>query len=268
MESKNRNVWIVVIVVLLIACCCVLALAAGAVGWLTTRYADVEVEPFDLGALQRERVEQTFEAGASPSLEITSFAGSVTIRPGDQDMVSIVATKKASSRARLNDIKVDMTGANGRVVVKTRKLFTTGSGSVDLDITAPVGSRVSVDTGAGEVTVRDIVGPIEVHSGAGTVTVLGARGTTRVDIGAGQITYEGVPEGNCRFQTGAGEIILRLPADPNVRMDAGTGLGAVNVSFNVDGQVSPRSVVGVIGDGLQGSIYAHTGIGAVSVRRQ
>ena len=96
----------------------------------------------------------------------------------------------------------------------------------------------------------------------------GAVGPVRVDLGAGQITYEGAPSGDCRFQTGAGEIVLRLPDNPNVRIDVGTGLGSVDVDFDVDGHVSPRSVEGVIGDGRQGSIYAHTGVGSVSVKRR
>ncbi len=267
MESKNRNVWIVVILVLVIACCCVLALAAGAIGWLATEYAGPWIEPFDLGALDRERVEETFEIGDAPSLEITNFAGSVTIRSGEGDVARVVATKKASSRSRLDRIEVDMSAREGRLVIKTRKSFTTGNASVDLEITAPAGSRVKVDTGAGEVDVRGITGQIDIDSGAGTVSVRGAQGATRIDLGAGQITYEGTPSGDCRFQTGAGEIILRLPASPDVRIDVGTGLGGVDVDFDVDGHVSPRSAEGVIGDGSQGSIFAHTGVGGVSVKR-
>jgi len=267
MEPKNRNVLIVVIVVLVLACCCVLALAAGAVGWLTSRYADIEGEPFDLGALQQERVEEAFEVGDAPSLEITNFAGSVSIQPGEGNVIHVVAIKKASSQSRLDRIEVDMKEASNGVVIKTRKLFDTGNASVNLEITAPAGSRVSVDTGAGTVEVQDITGQIDIHSGAGEVDVSGAQGTIHVDLGAGQITYEGTPSGDCRFQTGAGEIILRLPENPNVRIDVGTGLGAVDVGFDVDGRVSLRSVEGVIGDGRQGTISAHTGVGSVNVWR-
>jgi len=268
MESKNRNVLIVVIVVLVIGCCCVLALGAGAIGWFTSRYADIGGEPFDLGPLQRERVEETFEVGDAPSLVITNFAGSVTVRAGDGDLVRIVATKKASSQARLDRIEVDMSEADGRVMIKTRKLFNNGNASVELEITAPAGSRVQVDTGAGEVDVHSIIGQIDIHSGAGEVRVRDARGTVGVELGAGQITYEGTPSGDCRFQTGAGEIVLRLADNPNVRIDVGTGLGAVDVDFDVDGRVSPRSAEGIIGDGRQGLIYAHTGVGGVSVTRR
>ncbi len=282
MESKNRNVWIAIIAVLVIACCCVLVVGAGAVAWLRTQNVGIGgwcpncpwqepsdwEEPFDLGASSRERVEETFQIGDAPSLEITNFAGSVTIRPGEGNAVRVVATKKASSQNRLDRIEVTMSAGDGRLVIKTEKDFTAGNASVDLEITAPSGSRVKVDTGAGQVDVRDISGQIDLHSGAGDIAVRGAQGAVQVDLGAGQITYEGAPSGNCRFQTGAGEIVLRLPEDPDVRIDLGTGMGTVGVDFDVDGQVSLRSVNGVIGDGSQGSIYAHTGAGGVSVTRQ
>ncbi len=265
MESRNRNAWIIVIAVLVIACCCVLALIVGAVGWVTSRYAGSWDEPFDLGALQRDRIEETFEVGDAPRLEITNFAGSITIHSGEGDRVRVVATKKASSRSRLDRIAVDMSARGSSVVIRTRKSFTTGNASVDLEITAPAGSWVSVDTGAGTVDVRGVVGQLDIRSGAGQVEVRDAQGPVRVDLGAGQIIYQGVPSGDCRFQTGVGEIVLRLPESPDVRIDVGTGLGAVDVDFDVDGHVTTRNVNGVIGDGRQGSILAQTGAGSVRV---
>ena len=266
MEPKNRNVLIIVIAVLLIACCCVLALAAGAVSWLRNEYVDLGGESFDLGGNYDERLEESFAVGEAPDLEITNFAGKVTVRAGEPGTIRVMATKKASSRSRLDRIEVDMSARGGGLVIRTRKLFNNGNASVELEITMPAGGRVSVDTGAGEVAVRDMTGRIEIHSGAGEVDVRGASGPVQVELGAGQITYEGAPSGDCRFQTGAGEIILRLPKEPDVRIDVGTGLGGVDVDFDVAGHVSSRSVEGVIGDGRQGSVFAHTGVGGVSVR--
>jgi DUF4097 and DUF4098 domain-containing protein YvlB len=268
MERKNRNVWIVVVVIMVVACCCLLALAAGAVGWFSNRYAGSWGQPLDLGAQGRERLEQTFETGETPGLEITNFAGAVSIRSGEGNRVVVVATKKAPSQARLDRIEVSMTQSSGRIVIRTRNSSNLGNASVDLEITAPPDSQVRVDTGAGEVNVRGISGQTDIHSGAGSVDMRSARGPVRVDLGVGQITYEGTPSGSCRFQTGAGEIVLRLAENPNVAIDLGTGLGTVDVSFAVDGSVSRRGASGTIGDGSQGSIYAHTGIGSVSVRRQ
>ncbi|MFN2290505.1 MAG: hypothetical protein ACK2UC_04860 [Anaerolineae bacterium] len=268
MESKNRNTWIIVIGVLLIACCCIVALTAGAVAWLADRYTGSWEAPLDMGSLQRERVEERFEVGAAPDLEITNFAGAITIRTGEEGTISVVATKRASSRSRLDRIDVDMRASGSGVTITTRRLFDGGNAYVELEIVVPANSSVSVDTGAGEVDLRGVAGSIDIHSGAGQVDVRDASGRVQVDLGAGQILYEGTPQGDCRFQTGVGEVVLQLPENPNVRVDLGTGIGAVDVEFDVDGSVSTRSVKGVIGDGRQGSIFAHTGAGAVRLESQ
>lgn len=268
MESKNRNVWIIVIVVLVVVCCCVLAAAAGVASWFATRVVETGLQPFDLGGLYRERVEETFAVDDAPSLDISSFAGSVTIRSGEGGIVRVVATERASSQSRLDRIELSMSGDKDRVVVKVEEMFPQSNASVDLEITAPAGSRLNLDLGAGPIEVRDITGRIDIQNGAGTVEVRGARGVASLDVGAGQITYEGVPYGDCRFQTGVGEIILRLPEVLSMAVDASTGLGAVHVDFPVDGAVSKSSVEGIVGDGSQGSIYAHTGIGAITLYRR
>jgi hypothetical protein len=110
-----------------------------------------------------------------------------------------------------------------------------------------------------------MTGSINAHSGAGTIVVAGASGPVRLGTGAGSIQYQGSPAGHCSFESGAGDIRLRLPADPDVRVDLNIGLGSIDVGYDVDGSTSPRDVSGVIGDGSQASIYANTGLGLISV---
>jgi hypothetical protein len=268
MESKNRNVWIIVIAILVVACCG-LAAMIGLGGWFVTRSLDLrDLSSFDVGGINRARIEQTFQVGAAPRLEIDNFAGAITVRPGTDGAVHVIATKKANSLSRLDRIQLTMSEQEDGLLIRSRITPTGANASVDLEITAPVDSRLAIATGAGAVDVRSITGPIDVRSGAGQVELRGARGPVGVDLGAGQIIYEGTPSGDCRFNTGAGEVLLRLPAELQMEVDLGTGVGGVYVDFAVDGVVRPREVKGVIGDGSQGSISAHTGVGAVTLRRQ
>ncbi|HSR34640.1 MAG TPA: hypothetical protein VLY63_29065 [Anaerolineae bacterium] len=268
MESKNRNVWIIVVAVLVVACCglaCILA-AGGWFAYQSFNFADLG--PVTMGGTTRERIEQSFEVGDAPTLDIENFAGAVTVRSGPDGIIQVTATKKANSQSRLDRIQVNMSKQGDGVLIKSRMTPMGGNASVDLVITAPADSKLTVDTGAGAVIARDIAGPIGVNSGAGQVDLRGAQGPVQVSLGAGQIIYEGTPSGDCRFDTGAGEVSLRLPADLNMEVDLGTGMGAVSVDYDVDGLVRPREVRGIIGDGSQGSITAHTGVGAVTLRRK
>jgi hypothetical protein len=268
MESKNRNVWIIVVVILVVACCA-LAIMVAMAGWFVARSIDLQdLGSFDVGGMYRERVEERFEVGDEPTLDIENFAGSVTIQPGETGVIRVVAVKKANSRNRMDRVKVTMSERGDGVVIETRMSPPASNASVELEITAPADSRVQLQTGAGTVNVRGITGPIDVESGAGQVELRGARGPVAVDLGAGQIIYEGTPSGDCYFSTGAGEITLWLPADLDMEVDLSTGIGVVGVEFRVDGQVKPREVKGVIGDGSQGWINAHTGAGAITLKRQ
>jgi hypothetical protein len=300
MESDNRNVWIIVAVVLVIACCCAAVVIVAVAAWLTGG-------AFDWGGVagyETESIERTFEVGRAPSLEIDNFAGSVTVRPGEDDTIHVVATKRARSKSLLERIEVDMDERGDGLVIKTDRPRTLSSASVKLEITAPAGTDLDahtgsgsidveglsgdvkldtgsgsvdardlsgdleVDTGSGSVDLIDVTGEIDVHTGSGSIEVQGGTGLVRLDTGSGSIEYQGTPEGDCRFETGSGRIRLTLPADLNMEVDLDTGSGDIDVEFDVAGRVTRRDVDGKIGDGSQGSIYGHTGSGSIDLIRR
>jgi DUF4097 and DUF4098 domain-containing protein YvlB len=284
-ETKRSNVWIIVVVVALaIMCCCAFVAATGVVAWLATFPSDWD--SFDPGGHSDERVERTVEVGPAPNLEIVNFAGSVRIRAGESGEIRVEATKKVSRHEDLHRLEIDIGERDGSVVIRTRKTGSPNKATVELDIAAPADTRLDVrtgagtvdvrgltgdmevDTGAGTVVLRDTEGRLQVHSGAGTVEVRDASGPAEVGVGAGTIVYEGALEGDSTFSTGMGEIVLRLPETLNARIDLSAGMGGVDVRYDVQGTVSPRKAMGVIGDGSQGSIYAHTGAGNIQMKRR
>ena len=268
MERRNRNIWIAVIVAIVLCCCCAVIVAAAALSWFAVRVDQSQIDPefLVLFPRSREQVEETFQVGESPYLEIRNFAGEISVRPGQDNTIRVVATKRASTTSSLDRITVSMSKQGDRVVVRTKKADGLNSGSVNLEITAPPGTELDVHTGAGSLDFRDMTGSIRANSGAGEIETTGAAGPVQLGVGAGSIRYQGTPAGHCRFETGAGDIRLRLPVRPDVRVDLGTGLGTIDVGYDVDGSTSPRDVQGVIGDGDKASIYAHTGLGSISVR--
>ena len=264
MESKNRTVWIIVAVIVVVLCCCALAVAAAVVGLFATQPLDWR----GATSLQRERSEEAFVVGDAPSLEIDNFAGNVTVRAGERGVIRVVATKKAPRIGDLDRIEIKIDEQNGGLTIRTNKPSGFTNASVELEITAPGGTRLDARTGAGNVDLNDSTGEIDARTGAGNINVRGAAGTARLDTGAGNIRYQGTPQGECRFETGAGNITLDLPTDLNVQVDLDAGMGNIDVDYAVDGQVTRREVNGVIGDGSQGSIYAQTGAGNIDVVRR
>jgi hypothetical protein len=285
MEAKNRQtIWVVVFAGLILLCFCTLAAAVVALG-VYTEWS------FDLGGDGAAgdpsvRVERSFELGREPRLEIDNFAGKVTVRAGESDTLRVIATKRRQGLADLGRIEIDWDESEDGLVIRTRKPASLGNVSVEFEVTAPAGTRLAVKTGAGNtevvglsggvkvatgaggIVIEDVSAEIEAQTGAGGINVRGASGRVQLHTGAGGIDYEGRPLGDCRFETGAGGIDLFLPGDVNVMVDLDTGLGSIDVDFVMEGRATKRAVKGAIGTGAEGSIYAHTGTGGISVRRQ
>ena len=277
MESRNQNVWIIVVSILALACCCMMVIGVTVVaGFAQWRY-----ESNISTSLQRERIEQTFEAGVAPNLKIDSFSGNVIVRAGERGTIRVVATKKASRSRDLTQITVEIHEQDGGLVIKTSRPLGLDRTTVDLEITTPPGTRLDLNLGAGQVNVRGLTRPVKAHNGAGSVdiadvmaeievgtgagaiVVRGAVGPVRLNNGAGAIVYQGTPQGDCRFHAGAGGIVLTLPANPDVAVELSTGVGNIHLECPVDGRVTKREVTGLIGSGDEGRIHADSGVGGI-----
>jgi hypothetical protein len=300
MESKNRTLWILVFVVVAALCLCLLVLGIGLFTWYTTG-------AWNLGALPgagEARIEQAFDLGPEPTLQIDNFAGDVIVRAGEGTTLQVTATKRAPSSRNLERLEVNLIESQGGLLIRTRRPAGVLNASVRIEITAPRGTRLDASTGAGRIVasglqgdarvdtgsgsielremggnleartgsggidIRNAAGDIQAETGSGGIDVSGVRGVVRLQTGSGGIDYAGQPRGDCRFQTGSGGITLALPADVQVRVDLTTGSGSIDVDFAVEGTQSRGAVRGLIGDGSQGSISAHTGSGAIDVIRR
>jgi hypothetical protein len=300
MERNNRAVWVFVgIAAVLLLCCCIAAAAASLGGWFASRNWGGDLS---LGQAQ-ERLEESYPAGTEPYLKIDNFAGAITVRPGQEGEIRVVAIKKGTSRQQAQNIQMERNPGDNGLEIKTRKPSSLSNASVQFDITAPPGTRlelatgagnidvrgfasqakihtgagsitmadaqglVDLDTGAGSINITNVQGEIKAHTGAGSIDARDSSGPARLDTGAGSIDYRGEPLGDCRFETGTGSITLRLPAGLNAEVDLETGMGTINVQFDVAGSVTKRDVQGTIGRGGDAVIRAHTGTGSIDVIR-
>ncbi len=315
MNQGRRNGCLIAILILAAFACCIVAAAAVALGFVTDWSYDIDWErPGEFfrnidwgqawaGGRLRETDEETFEdVGEEPRLVVDNFAGTVTVVAGERDTIEVVATKRANTQNRLDDIEVDWSQNELGVEISTRRgSLQGGQASVDLDVTAPPGTQIELRLGAGDIRIEDINGEMTVNSGTGDIDVRGARGpvnlstgtgdihvedvddeliartgTGRVDVqgadgradlrsGTGDIDYEGRPEGASSFEAGVGDITLRLPTDADVEIDLTSGLGNVSVRGFEDVEESRRTATGIIGDGSRGSVRAHTGLGDINL---
>jgi hypothetical protein len=224
----------------------------------------------DEDVLMTERMEETFEVGSAPELEVNQLAGSVVIRAGEEGTIRVVATKQARGREALDAITIRWIGQDSRVEVRTSfpALGNSTDTWVPLEITVPRDTKIDVSVGAGGVHVIGVQGALRIEEGAGGIQVSGASGPVRLSAGSGGIRYEGRPEGECRFLSAAGGIGLLIQRDADVTVDLGATLGDVQSKFPVRGTVQRRVVRGTVGSGGPARITARAGIGGVDLLRQ
>ena len=176
--------------------------------------------------------DSSFVVGAPAVLDISNFAGTTRVMPGNVGTIGVTATRWAGRTDHLSEIEIEMESESDTVRIRTTNPSALSGVSVDLDVTVPAGTRAALGTGAGN------------------------------------LIYEGRPIGASVFTAGAGNITLRLPADVDGEVLLTVGTGEIDVDFPVTGQVGTRRVDGVIGTGLDGSIVAHVGAGNIFVRQQ
>ncbi len=153
--------------------------------------------------------------------------------------------------------------------VSGRRIRVRRSGSgmevwADLTIRVPEGASLTLEHGAGDVEVRDLVADLEIDVKAGVMEAAGLDGQVELDVGSGGLTVEDV-RGRLVMDTGSGGA--SLDGFEGAALSIDTGSGSVAVS-----EVSAESVEidtgsgGVTVDGVETRrLTIDTGSGSVRV---
>jgi hypothetical protein len=96
--------------------------------------------------------------------------------------------------------------------------------TVDFDIEAPPGTKLTTISGSGDVRVIGISGAIDTHSGSGDVRVLRVSGPITIRVSSGDVRGTQMKAGRVRARTGSGDVSLSFDTAPlNVNVKAGSG---------------------------------------------
>jgi hypothetical protein len=226
---------------------------------------------------------RTFQIMEHARLVINTGAGAVAIRRGEEGMVSVTATKRASGigidAARMQ-IHYNQYGDTLDISSRVAwSILQFGLRTVDFEITVPSSCDVHlqnssgrvalqgtsgvmrVRTGGGSVQAHDLQGQIAMKTGGGRIEVSQAAlsGESSLKTGGGSITFDGSLDalGSYNFRTGGGKINLRLPGDAAFSLDAKTGGGGVYNEFGGN----------EVGNGPHAPLKLRTGGGGIRIYR-
>jgi Putative adhesin len=148
---------------------------------------------------------------------------------------------------------------------------------------------VEVETANGPIMVKDNKGALKLTSRNGEIDVIGANGkvelktangrihlhaeraTVTAESGNGEVHFNGMlADGEHRFASGNGRIVVVLPTDARFKVDASTSLGSIRNEFG-EGKtpkVGGASVKAAVGDNPKAILKVETGRGGIEIRKK
>lgn len=218
---------------------------------------------------------------SGPPLQVElSDSGELTVRHGENAKPQLFQWLLGGRRMEVDlslalppDALVNVNVVSGPVVVSNfhERVTVKGvSGEVTL---AGVHGSARVATVSGAITAEQVTGDLSVKAVSGAITVIaGAGGAIDLSAVSGAIALDledPVPS-SIRLSCVSGAMTIRLPHDPNVRVDLGTANGRAVSSFpevRASGHRGSQKLSGTVGSGAA-TLTGKTVSGAVTLLRR
>ena len=188
-----------------------------------------------------ERTTRTLKLGANGVLTLGNIAGDIAITraTGPDTTVEIVKTARGRDandvREQLQMVQVDVTERAGRADIRTRypsneearrnnrRNFNV---SVAYNVSAPAGTRISVESISGSIKVTDIKGDVTANSVSGDVRITGSGRINAAKTISGTVEIADAEiDGALESSSVSGDVIMRRVTAR--RLDASSVSGAV-----------------------------------------
>ncbi len=226
------------------------------------------------------RDEKRFAISGRPQLQLTTFDGSIEIRPGDDKSIVVEIEKRGPSREALDKLEVEATQEGNRVTVNVKKpagetiVFGIGhfTPTASLIVTMPrdgdvvaksgdgsiraerINGKLNLRTGDGSIKANELGGQLTLNSGDGSIALDSATGMVDIETGDGSVSLSGKLDA-VKIHTGDGSVTVR--AEPGTKMvddwsiTTGDGGVVVNLPNDFSAQIDASTGDGSIHSDLQ-----------------
>ena len=222
-----------------------------------------------------ETEDKRFTVAGKPSVSVSTFNGSIEIRPSEGREVAVTIEKHAYSQHAVSRIEVHTEQTGNHIVLDVRLPrtehvfgFATGT-SAKLIVLLPPSADLQARSGDGSIDIERITGTIDLRSGDGRIVGRELGGDVRVRTGSGSIRLDRL---DCALDadTGDGGIkasgrfksIRARSGDGSVTIHAASGSSATS---DWDIHTGDGFVLLDLPDGFSGELDAHTGDGTIRV---
>jgi hypothetical protein len=172
---------------------------------------------------QTDRQTRTFRIGADGELSLGNIAGDIVVTRGGGSEVTLEIVKTARARTveeareMLRLVEVSAVERNGRAEVKTvyprddqRNNRRNANLSVTYTIAAPAGTRLTVGSVSGSITVSDIKGDLSLNTVSGSVKATNAGRIANAKSVSGNVEIvETQADGEVEAESVSGNVVAR-----------------------------------------------------------
>lgn len=203
--------------------------------------------------------ERTLQVSGPVELEVKTGSGDIRVRPGVSGRVRIQGKieghdddwgredKSVEQRVHYLEAHPPIEQDGNRIRVGPIQDRALGRNiSIDYELEVPAETRLSTESGSGDLEVKGIKGQVTAHSGSGDITLDSLDGGVLARTGSGDTRIARLSGASADIETGSGDMELR-DVRCALRLRAGSG------DIKVDGEPTGDWVVG-------------TGSGEVSLR--
>ena len=231
-----------------------------------------------VSAREEEKDVQVYDTSDHPRLSLRNINGGLTVEGWNKNRIEVTVVKRASSKERLEDIKIESRMDNDHLRIEV-DLEDDGNWStrgeslnVEFTIRVPHGTRVdSVELVNGDIDIRNIDGDVEVSSVNGEVSGEQLGGDVQLATVNGEVSLIATGDAeSISMNSVNGGVVLVLPRKFDARIQAGTVHGSIraNGGFDVDATTfSGSSMNATIGKGGM-KVDLNTVNGSIEIRRE
>jgi hypothetical protein len=174
-----------------------------------------------------------------PALTVNHFAGDIAVRPGDEGKITANLTRisrlddEAAAQAQLDSIVMSFTQQGADVTLDVEgpdsAAEMVNGPLADLELFVPPGTSLTLNLGAGDISVEEPQGDLTVNVGSGNSTItLPGDASFRLVVGGGAVDvtseFEGVPGDGV-----AVGIDVNIGGNPTQTLTFNTGAGQVHL---------------------------------------
>ncbi len=215
-----------------------------------------------------EEFHQTYPLNPNGRVSIENINGGVRISVWDQNEVKVDAVKRAYTKEKLEEAKVDVNASADSVRIRTEypernQSFSDGESrrhnnpaTVEYTLTIPRKARIdSADLVNGSLDIEGVEGDVKAACVNGHIKARGLTGDVKLSTvnGGVEATITRLEESkSTSLNSVNGSIVLTIPSDSNAQVKANTIHGAITNDFGLqvnDGEYVGHDLSGQIGNG-------------------